>query len=55
MTFELHWQPDTAQPLPDSPPSLFTAIQEQLGLKLEAQRAPVESIVIIHAERPTPN
>jgi len=35
--------------------SLFTALQEQLGLKLEAQRSPVEFIVIDHIERPSPN
>ena len=34
-------------------PSLFTAIQEQLGLKLEAQRGPVDVLVIGHVERPT--
>jgi len=55
MTFELHWLPDTAQPQPDSPPSLFTALREQLGLKLEAQRAPVDAIVVVHAERPSAN
>jgi uncharacterized protein (TIGR03435 family) len=34
-------------------PSLFTALQEQLGLKLEASRAPVDVIVIEHLARPT--
>jgi uncharacterized protein (TIGR03435 family) len=36
-------------------PGLYTAIQEQLGLKLEAATGPVETLVIDHIEQPTPN
>jgi uncharacterized protein (TIGR03435 family) len=39
----------------DSPPSIFTAIQEQLGLRLEAHKAPAEVLVIDHAEKPSEN
>jgi uncharacterized protein (TIGR03435 family) len=39
---------------PDAP-SIFTAVQEQLGLRLEPQRAPVEFLVIEHVERPSEN
>jgi uncharacterized protein (TIGR03435 family) len=53
--FELHWLPEGAPAQPDSPPALFTAIQEQLGLRLEAQRSPVDSIIVDHVERPTSN
>ncbi|MGB6159597.1 MAG: TIGR03435 family protein, partial [Acidobacteriaceae bacterium] len=39
----------------DSGPSIFTALQEQLGLKLESQKAPLPLIVIDHIEQPSPN
>jgi uncharacterized protein (TIGR03435 family) len=52
---ELKWTPDPTQGSPSTTfdgGSLFTAVQEQLGLKLEAQRAPVEVLVVYSAERP---
>jgi len=36
-------------------PSLFTALQEQLGLKLEPQRAPLEMLIIDSVQQPTPD
>ena len=41
-------------PEPDGP-SLFAALQEQLGLRLEPQKAPVETLVIDHVARPSEN
>jgi uncharacterized protein (TIGR03435 family) len=58
--FELKWTPENAEakpvenargPITDAPPSLFTAIEEQLGLKLEPRKAPVEILVVDHAEK----
>jgi uncharacterized protein (TIGR03435 family) len=40
---------------PDAPPDIFTAIQEQLGLKLESTKAPVPVLVIDHVEMPSEN
>jgi uncharacterized protein (TIGR03435 family) len=65
--FDLHWTPDQmpqargdpppgAPPLPaidPNGPSIFTAVQEQLGLKLESTTGPVDVLVIDRVEHPT--
>jgi uncharacterized protein (TIGR03435 family) len=55
--FELQWSAGAIGTEPDSDPlpSLFTAVQEQLGLKLEATNALVEVLVIDSVQRPTEN
>jgi uncharacterized protein (TIGR03435 family) len=65
----LQWTPDSSlrpligkngEPLPPPPadsagPSIFSALQEKLGLKLESKKVPMEIIVIEHADHPTGN
>jgi len=57
---DLQWTPESVrlQSAPvDEPtsPSIFTAVQEQLGLKLESAKGPVKTLVIDHVERPSEN
>jgi uncharacterized protein (TIGR03435 family) len=54
-TFKLEWTPDDKQGADTQGPSLPTALQEQLGLKLETGKAPMEILVIDHAEKPSEN
>jgi uncharacterized protein (TIGR03435 family) len=63
--FDLNWTPDDSQfaglgakihPPTDganAPPPLYTAIQEQIGLKLDATKAPAEVLIIDHVEKPS--
>jgi uncharacterized protein (TIGR03435 family) len=53
----LKWRPDNQPPSDNSDelPGLFTALQEQLGLKLESSKGPVDTLVIDHIEMPTEN
>jgi uncharacterized protein (TIGR03435 family) len=52
--FELNWISSNA-PADEVGPSVFTALQEQLGLKLESSKAPVEVLVIESVEKPSEN
>jgi uncharacterized protein (TIGR03435 family) len=54
----LEWSPEVLtveNPSPASGASIFTAAQEQLGLRLESRRAPVEVVIVERAEQPTAN
>ena len=60
----LRWTPDEREattvasdaiPLAPDTPSIFTAVQEQLGLKLNPGKAPVKLLVIDHADEPSEN
>jgi uncharacterized protein (TIGR03435 family) len=53
--FNLLWTTDDAFATDSDPPTLFTAIQEQLGLKLEPAKEPVPVLIVDHVDQPTPN
>jgi uncharacterized protein (TIGR03435 family) len=54
--FQLRWTKDEAPATAtDAPPGLFTAMQEQLGLKLEPARVPADVLVLDAVERPSAN
>jgi hypothetical protein len=55
--FQLKWTYDETVAATDgsAPPGLFTAVQEQLGLKLEATKAPADVLVVDKIERPGAN
>jgi uncharacterized protein (TIGR03435 family) len=55
--FQLIWTADESQAPTDgsAPPGLFTAIQEQIGLKLEPVKAQIDVLVVDAVERPSAN
>jgi len=53
--FDLQWSPPNAPNADPDRPSIFTALPEQLGLRLDATTGPVEVLVIDRVERPIPD
>jgi uncharacterized protein (TIGR03435 family) len=54
--FSLKWSPeDGSEAESDTAPSIFTALPEQLGLKLQPAKDPVETLVVDHVEMPSGN
>jgi len=60
--FKLEWTPDPGPSAPDGQPvetpigpSLYSALQQQLGLRLEATKGPIDTLVIDHVEKPSEN
>jgi uncharacterized protein (TIGR03435 family) len=55
--FVLKWTPDDEKPADEATasPGIFTAMREEIGLKLEAVKAPADVLVVDHVERPSAN
>jgi uncharacterized protein (TIGR03435 family) len=53
--YEIEWTPDGAATADDPGISIFTALEEQLGLRLVPSKGPVDTLVIEHIEKPSGN
>ena len=53
--FTIRYSDDVAATADSSTPSIFTALEDQLGLKLESAKGPVKVLIIDHVERPSEN